>query len=617
MLRPLLAAAAAALVLAAPAKAATYDDAAYWAFADNMQQLADKHWDEQDGYFHLGGGGSEPMANSMQLLTYSVAAMQGLDPAHPARNDHRARILADRLVSSPPFVKTKTGGGQVHAPGWVNSMTNKASGQHLVFDAEVVDGLTYAYRARDALQLPDSTVQKIRNAIHSTARGSFWRYPTIRLNQINWYALMYSADALVTGDNTLLKRDFALQLKRFFGGARGSATSVGNFGAGMRFHYLPGRTINGSANLDSAEYANIVLTFTRFYDQARRRGMAPMSASAKELTRQWIKRAVSGYWTHAGYMNWDSGLGFERWHQGKKLGLTQEALIGLASSDTLLPGKQWGQWSKSMLDNGFDFYSRLVARSKNGLPDPVLFNVTQVPQGPSSAYLAVSRMQANAARAVDAGLGKKASATPPPLYSYDPDIGRLAVTTPTYNTAVVAVNQRAFPYGGLDLARLFDGQQEVAANIGGRTTAAFGLYVRDVAGRAVAASQTARPRVVAGSSPLRLTKAPSGAGAISSAAIGRAYAGPFSDLRATGTSATRELALRVTHRFTRDWIQTNWTVDPARGQRALHRRRAVPVLEGRGHLTRVDRGRAARRLEGDRRLEADPARVDLLPMGAQ
>src|SRR4051812_39269198 len=184
MLRPLLAAAAAALVLAAPAKAATYDDAAYWAFADNLQQLADRHWDEQNGYFHLGGGGSEPMSNSMQLLTYSVAAMHGHEG--PSRNDRRARILADRLVSAPPFVTAKTGSGQVHAPGWVNSMTSKAGGQHLVFDAEVVDGLVYAYRARDALALPESTVTKIRTAIHTTARSAFWRYPTIRLNQINW-----------------------------------------------------------------------------------------------------------------------------------------------------------------------------------------------------------------------------------------------------------------------------------------------------------------------------------------------------------------------------------------------------------------------------------------------
>ena len=79
-------------------------------------------------------------------------------------------------------------------------MTNARGGQHLVFDAEVVDGLTYAYKARAALELPDATVRKLRNAISRTARGSFWRYPTIRLNQVNWYALMYAADHTVTGD---------------------------------------------------------------------------------------------------------------------------------------------------------------------------------------------------------------------------------------------------------------------------------------------------------------------------------------------------------------------------------------------------------------------------------
>ena len=226
-------------------------------------------------------------------------------------------------------------------------------------------------------------------------------------------------------------------------------------------------------------------------------------------------------------MNWDSGLGFERWHQGKKLGLTQEALIGLASSDTLLPGKQWGQWSKSMLDNGFDFYSRLAARSENGLRRPRAVQRHARSRRASAAPTSPPR----ASRPTPPARSTPGSARrrPPPrrrCTRYDPDIGRLAVTTPTYNTAVVAVNQNAFPYGGLDLARLFDGQQEVAANIGGRAPASFGLMVRDVAGRRVTASQIGRSRVVAGSRPLRLIKAPSGAGAISSAAIGRAYAGP-------------------------------------------------------------------------------------------
>jgi hypothetical protein len=504
----------------------------------------------------MGGGGVEPMANSMLLLTHAVAAMQGHEG--PARNDHRARELALRLVSGPPFVN-KPGTGQTHAPGWVNSMTSSNGGQHLVFDAEVVDGLVYAYRARQALQLPDSTVEKIRSAIHRTAHGSFWRYPTIRLNQVNWYALMYAADATVTGDTSLLRHDLKLQLQRFFAGVRGNTARAGNFGPGMRFHYLPHMNVNNPRNVDSAEYANIVLTFVRFYDQARRAGMPALPASSVTLMHQWIERVISGYWTHSGYMNWDSGLGFDRWHQAKKLGLTQEALVGLAASDTLLPSARWGEWAKTMLDRSLGFYEKLAVR-KGGIPDPVLFDLTKVPQGAGSARLAAARIEANAARAIDAGLGARKASEPPALYSYDPDIGRLAVTTPTYNTAIMAVNQRAFPYGGVDLARLFDGDQEVAANIGGRPPASFGVMVRDVAGKRVIASQVGRSAVAAGVTPLRLTKAPAGAGALASARVGRAFAGPFTDLRATGTVASRQLRVTVSHRFTRDWIGTSWLV---------------------------------------------------------
>ena len=113
-----------------------------------------------------------------------------------------------------------------------------------------------------------------------------------------------------------------------------------------------------------------------------------------------------------------------------------------------------------MLDNGFDFYARLAARSKNGLPDPVLFDVNQVPQGPAQRLPGrlAHRRPTPPARSTPAW-ARRPAPSPPPLYSYDPDIGRLAVTTPTYNTAVVAVNQNAFPYGGLDLARLFDGRR--------------------------------------------------------------------------------------------------------------------------------------------------------------
>ena len=294
--------------------------------------------------------------------------------------------------------------------------------------------------------------------------------------------------------------------------------------------------------------------------------------------REWITRVVSGYWTHAGYMNWDSGLGFDRWHQGKKFGLTQEALIGLASSDTLLPARKWGQWAKSMLDNGFDFYARLSARSKDGLAGPACSS-TSTPSRRASAAPGWPRRACRPtppARSTP-GSGQEA-ATPPPLYAYDPDIGRLAVTTPTYNTAIVAVNQKAFPYGGLDLARLYDGQQEVAANIGGRPPASFGLLVRDVGGRRVTASQVGRARVVPGVRPLRLTKAPRGAGAVSSVPSAAPTPARSATCGRPAPRAARGLLLRVTHRFTRDWIQTTWTATRRVRQRPLHRRRAVPEL---------------------------------------
>ena len=268
-----------------------------------------------------------------------------------------------------------------------------------------------------------------------------------------------------------------------------------------------------------------------------------------------------------------------------------------------------------MLDNGFDFYSRLSARSRDGLVDPVLFDVTAVPQGVGSARLAAARIQANAARAVDAGLGAKKAATPPPLYSYDPDIGRLAVTTPTYNTAVVAVNQNAFPYGGLDLARLYDGQQEVAANIGGRPPASFGLLIRDVGGKRVTASQVGRTRVTRGVRPLRLTKAPIGAGADLErerrARLRRPVQRPARDGHLRGPRPAPARLAPLHARLDPDDLDR----DPPQRQRPLHRRRALPELARRRQRPR-HRG-AARRHARRRRLEADQARLDRLPVGPE
>ena len=549
---PILIALSAALVAASPASGASFDDAAYWRFADRMQLRLENTWDEKAGHYRPGGGGTDLSVNAELLLTHAVAATEG--HTGPSRQDARARAIAKRLLSAPAFretpIRTSRHG---HAPGWGNTLKGGAE-QHLVYDAAVIDALAYVYRARHALELPEETVEMLRDRVRRVASGPYWRWPALKLNQLNWHILVFAADAAINGNDAGLVQGTRAHLSKFLSQART------NLGPGLRFHYLPHERLNHPMNVDSAEYANIVLSFSRFYEQARKAGMPAPGGSRLRLLRSWIRRSLTGYWTHSGYMNWDSGLGFERWHQAKKFGLVQQALIGLASARELQPGASYGRWAKSMLDSGFELYDRWAERSPDGLPAPVAFGVNVVPQTIGSARLGAARLQANAARAIAAGLGDMRGEQPPALYAFDPDIGRLAITTPKYNTAIIAVNQRAFPYGGVEMARLFDSAQDVAGGIGGTPPASFGVWIRDLAGRRVLGSQIGRAAVSRGTTPLRLIRAPKGVTARASSGVGAAYAGSFKDLRATGTTGGGGFRVTTTHRFTPSFVDTRWTI---------------------------------------------------------
>ena len=361
------------VIAAAPASAVGYDDAGYLAYADRMQERLDHLWDERRGVYRPAEGGSDALVNASLLLTHSVAARAG--HRGPARNDARARSIVTALVSSPVFIDRPAAhppsGSQPHAPGWTSAMYDDQAPQHVMYDAQIVDALVHAWQARQELGLPAQTARLIVERIHRVARSRFWRWPSLRLNQINWYALVYAADATVTGDTTLLRHDLRAQLTRFISGRR-------NFGAGLRFQYVPRRSPAAPANVDSAEYANIVLSFLRFYDQARRAGMAPLPRAGRELLRHWIRRAVAGYWTHGGYLNWDTGLGFERWHLGKKYGLAQQALIGIAQTPRLQPGRAWGRWAKWTFDRGLDLL-REAACDRDRPPGPRAVRALQLP----------------------------------------------------------------------------------------------------------------------------------------------------------------------------------------------------------------------------------------------
>ncbi len=477
-------------VFAAPASA--WDDAQYWAFADKVQTRLDDSWNERLERYRANSPSVDTMLNANELLVHSAAALAG--HRGPAREDDRARSIAAQLMQTPPWLEQVTDpipGSQPHAPGWVASMHEIRSGQHLVVDGEVTDALAMAWRARDALGLDATTRLLMQDRLRRVALGPYWRYPTLRLNQINWYAEVYSAAAEATGDPTFLTRDFRGQLLAFIRSIRKPAPgTAGSLGPGMQFHYTPAGAPRAQLNTDSAEYANIVASVIRFYDAALLRGMRPLPPEDEALLRRWMTRVLAGYWTHAGYLNWDTGFSFGRWHQTKKVGLAQQALVGIAMGGRLSPSPHEAAWAKYVLDRGFELYERKLPPGE-GVAPGLYFPLPVHPQSPKQAILGASRIAANAARAWAAGLGRKAGVVPPPLYSFDPATGRLAVTTPRYNTAITAVTHGAYPYGGIDLARLFDDRQNVAATLGAKPPSSFGVIVRNRRGRARLV--TARP----------------------------------------------------------------------------------------------------------------------------
>ena len=138
----------------------------------------------------------------------------------PRRRSSRPlrRRWKDAQTHAPGFVSLDAHGQAPTSTSWSTARSSTASA------TRGSPGASSASRSAQARAIADR--------IHRTAMGSYWRWPAIRLNQINWYALVYAANATVTGSPRLLRHDLRLQIERFVARARGSAGVAGNLGPG-------------------------------------------------------------------------------------------------------------------------------------------------------------------------------------------------------------------------------------------------------------------------------------------------------------------------------------------------------------------------------------------------
>jgi hypothetical protein len=534
-----------------------FTDGDYFALADDVMLRLERTWREDEEVYSSGGGGLDAIYNGALLTVHATAAMHG--HTGPARNDARARLLAKRLCESPPFFDGRAlphPDRMFHTPGWLGDLYSYVSPMDKAYDPKIAEGLTMAWRARSVIGLSPGTAARIVRCVDSVARGPFFRYPGVRLNQLNWNAELYAYAAELTGDPELLREDYRKHVHRFVAGTRHPIKTgfARNLSPSYRFTYQVDAP-HSRKNVDSAEYANITLHFLSFYELALRSGMRPLPEADLDLLRAWVARVQYGYWTHAGLLSWDSGLGFKRWMKAKTWAYALQGPLTIASSPRFHLRAGQGPWAKYVFDRGLGYFAALCdARAIRALPPAHLDSVGAAHQGKGSQRVYVARMAANAMRAVSAGLGSMEAEAPPPVYSFDADVGRLSVSTRRYSTAVFVDNRGAFPYGGIELARLSDGDGVPVGGVGGRPPAAFGIVVRR-GGRKLLSTQASPPRA-----RLRLTASPRGRVARVRPYARRPDAGPFDVLHAAGHASRGGAEVTSRHRFHERYVETSWEV---------------------------------------------------------
>lgn len=574
-LKPALTAAIIGVLLtAAPAQARELktprpplNNADYFAFADRATRAFERRWSNDKQYYTTGARSIDVIANAAMLTVFATAAEEG-HVGH-SRNDPRARTLVRRLTASPPYYtkdRPPAYDKMFHSPGWTSNIEGPYVDMDKSIDPKVAEALYLAYEARDVIGLDEADLDLIREEIHAVANTRFFRYPLVRLNQINWHAEIYAYDYLVNGDPELLRQDYRQHVHAFTQGFKrpqiqGGATNVG---PSYRFIYQSNTDAGYSRNLDSAEYGTMTLHFTYFHAMAREAGMAPLDGEDLRLLRAWTQRNFYGYWTHAGFLNWDSGWSYERWMKGKAWAYGMQGLLAIATAREFNLREKESQWAKYLFDRGLQLYERFGYQrpGRPWLPSAQLFHIGE--QGGPSSTMFWARMAANSARAISSGLGDDPAVEPPMFYAYDADIGRLAVSTRHYSTAILAVNRGKVPYGGIDLARFYDGDGDPVGGTGGRAPTAFGVRVRRARGGKLLETQTglhddpSRP-------PLTLTRSPNGRVAHQKVLATRPDAGPFERLSVSGRRTEGGVSVTSAYDFENRSIDGAWTIRRTRG----------------------------------------------------
>lgn len=550
-LRSLWTAAAAAILLAlgtAGSAAAATDP---WTLPDQLIRTIEGDWATGNGVY-LDRGRISIRANAMLLELHALAALAGHDG--PARQDDRMAALV-RFFTRPPVVvykntKKRVTGHFPHVPAWESEYTANSQNAtlHPSADAVIARSLATAWRAREVAALPLADSQAIETIVGAVAGGPFYLAPNRAENQINWNASVYEANLEVNGDRSRLP-DYRAHLMWFVDHAHKRAYKGGssNLSRGKGFRYLPRRDGYAANGIDTVEYANLVHSSLGFYNAAVRAGMRPLPGKRIDGLKNWSRHVLFGTWTHAGYLNWDTGLGRQRRHLMQYWAYALDALVRSSGPGALIGTAGQRAYVRELAEQGLRLFALQGWNGTGPLPPATMFTAPNgFAQGTRSPLVTPLRFAVISAL-LDSALPAVAPRAMGNVYSHDSEFGRLAVSTPSYNTAVI--QPAGQDQGGIEPVRLFNGQQRplMVLNASSFRGAAPGVRLTRN-GKTIADSQPGAQERAGKVPPISVAKAR------------RNRSGEFVQLNAEASVRTANSTITAKHNFTSEAIATEYRI---------------------------------------------------------
>lgn len=535
-----------------------------WQLADAIVERLDDGWRPRLGAYD-GDTGVAIRTNAMVLELFARAARTG--HTGPARNDERAARLVELLTRPPVLVwRTRLRRSPAifpHTPAFAAAYLAdpERAPLHPSADAIVARALAEAWRSRDALGLDEARRALIQRAVGAVAGGAFYAKGRRAENQINWNADVLMADAEINGRRGALDR-YRHQLiwfARFMAKppVRGGATNTTSGGA---FHYwLPAPASANVNRTGTVEYANLVRSALGWYGEARAMGMPRLPGWALARLRRWSRQVVMGTWTHAGYLNWDSGLGARRKHLRQYWGFALDALVRGSRAGAIGGDPTTRGFARAVAARGTELFARTAWDGTGPLPGPTSFGaINGFPSGTNNDATAPLRFAiAELERREE--LSDVSPLRPRLVASHDTGAGRLAITTNDYNTAILRAGTGE--EGGLEPTRLFDGAQRPL------TVLQADAFVGPAPGLRLLRGTS---RVLADTQPGRNHGLPlTSAMAVPAARVNRTDR--FASYVAVGRTASKGARIGVVHQFSGHRIRTRYEIRRGKATRFVLR----------------------------------------------